>query len=100
MKENDLTHGQFTNWVKTQGIDVREAQRMMKISKELPNTTTWSHLGSRVLYLITTLPEEEKQEQIEKIEQGDNSTSTVPLYLALSPKLDNVVQLRPRGRIR
>jgi hypothetical protein len=74
VKENDLAHGQFSDWVKTQGIDVREAQRMMKISKELPNTTTWSHLGSRVLYLITTLPEEEKQEQIEKIEQGDTPT--------------------------
>lgn len=74
VKENDLAHGQFSDWVKTQGIDVREAQRMMKISKELPNTTTWSHLGSRVLYLITTLPEEEKQEQIEKIEQGESPT--------------------------
>lgn len=74
VKENNLTHGQFGEWVKMQGIDIREAQRMMKVSKELPNTTTWSHLGSRVLYLLTTLPEEEKQEQIEKIEQGDSPT--------------------------
>lgn len=74
VKENNLTHGQFGEWVKMQGIDIREAQRMMKVSKELPNTTTWSHLGSRVLYLLTTLPEEEKQEQIEKIEQGESPT--------------------------
>ena len=74
LKENNLTHGQFGEWVKMQGIDIREAQRMMKVSKELPNTTTWSHLGSRVLYLLTTLPEEERQEQIEKIEQGDTPT--------------------------
>ena len=74
VKENNLTHGQFGEWVKMQGIDIREAQRMMKVSKELPNTTTWSHLGSRVLYLLTTLPEEERQEQIEKIEQGDTPT--------------------------
>lgn len=74
VKENNLTHGQFGEWVKMQGIDIREAQRMMKVSKELPNTTTWSHLGNRVLYLLATLPEEEKQEQIEKIEQGDTPT--------------------------
>lgn len=74
VKENNLTHGQFGEWVKRQGIDIREAQRMMKVSKELPNTTTWSHLGNRALYLIATLPEEEKQEQIEKIEQGETPT--------------------------
>lgn len=74
VKENDLTHGQFSDWVERQGIHIREAQRMMKIANELPNTTTWSHLGNRVLYLIATLPEEEKQEQIEKIEQGESPT--------------------------
>lgn len=74
VKENDLTHGQFSDWVERQGIHIREAQRMMKIANELPNTTTWSHLGNRALYLIATLPEEEKQEQIEKIEQGDTPT--------------------------
>lgn len=74
VKENDLTHGQFSDWVERQGIHIREAQRMMKIANELPNTTTWSHLGDRALYLIATLPEEEKQEQIEKIEQGESPT--------------------------
>lgn len=74
VKENDLAHGQFSDWVERQGIHIREAQRMMKIADELPNATTWSHLGNRVLYLIATLPEEEKQEQIEKIEQGDTPT--------------------------
>ena len=38
-----------------------EAQRMMLVSSELPNTTNWSHLSSRALYLISTLPEEEKE---------------------------------------
>lgn len=74
VKENDLTHGQFTKWVENQGIAVREAQRMMKVASELPNATTWSHLGSRALYLIATLPEEEKQEQIQRIEDGDTPT--------------------------
>ena len=74
VKENDLTHGQFSDWVERQGIHIREAQRMMKIANELPNTTTLSHLGTTALHLIATLPEEEKQEQIEKIEQGKSPT--------------------------
>ena len=47
----------------------------MKIVKELPNSTTWSNLGNRALYLLATLPEEEKQEQIQKIEQGETPTA-------------------------
>lgn len=74
VKENNLTHGQFTAWVESQGIEIREAQRMMKVAAELPNTTTWSHLGNRVLYLIATLPEEERKEQIQRIEDGENPT--------------------------
>lgn len=74
VKENDLAHGQFGEWVEKQGIKIREAQRFMKIAKEVQNTTTLSHLGATVLYLIATLPEDEKQEQIEKIEQGESPT--------------------------
>lgn len=74
VKENNLTHGQFGEWVEKQGIKIREAQRFMKVAKEVPNTTTLSHLGATALYLIATLPEEEKKEQIEKIEQGDSPT--------------------------
>lgn len=74
VKENDLAHGQFGEWLNKVDISHREANRMMKIVKELPNSTTWSNLGNRALYLIATLPEEEKQEQIEKIEQGDTPT--------------------------
>ena len=74
VKENDLTHGKFINWVENQGIHIREAQRMMKVASELPNTTTLSHLGTTALHLIATLPEEEKEEQIQRIEDGDTPT--------------------------
>lgn len=74
VKENNLTHGQFTSWVENQGIHIREAQRMMKVASELPNTTTLSHLGTTALHLIATLPEEEKEEQIQRIEDGDTPT--------------------------
>lgn len=85
VKENDLTHGQFINWVEDQGIHIREAQRMMKVASELPNTTTLSHLGTTALHLIATLPEEEKKEQIQRIEEGD--TPTVRELQAVKKKL-------------
>nr|WP_302848939.1 DUF3102 domain-containing protein [Streptococcus uberis] len=75
VKENDLAHGEFTEWVENKvGIHIREAQRMMLVANELPNTNTWSQLGVRALSLIATLPEEEKQAQLERVEQGDNPT--------------------------
>ena len=74
VKENDLAHGQFTEWVERQGIHIREAQRMMVVANQLPNTTTLSHLGTTALHLLATLPEAEKQEQLERIENGDNPT--------------------------
>lgn len=87
-------------WLKKIEFSQTVANQFMKVAKELPNSVTSQNLGINALYLIATLPDEEKAEQLDRIEQDDNSTSTVPLYLALSPKLDNVVQLRPRGRIR
>ena len=74
VKENDLAHGQFMEWLKKIEIDHTAAKRMMKVAHELPNSATLHHLGSSALYLIATLPEKEKQEQIEKIEQGESPT--------------------------
>jgi len=74
VKEHDLTHGQFGRWLDKIGFHYREANRMMTVAKQLPNLTTLSDLGSSALYLIATLPEEEKKAQINRIEQGDNPT--------------------------
>nr|DAQ54083.1 MAG TPA: Protein of unknown function (DUF3102) [Caudoviricetes sp.] len=74
VKEHDLTHGQFGRWLDKIGFHYREANRMMTVAKQLPNLTTLSDLGSSALYLIATLPVEEKQAQINRIEQGDNPT--------------------------
>ena len=35
----------------------------MKVAKELPEWTTLSNLGSQTLYLIATLPEEERTKE-------------------------------------
>ncbi|EPI0592713.1 DUF3102 domain-containing protein [Neisseria gonorrhoeae] len=74
VKENDLTHGEFINWLSKVEIEHTAAKRMMKVAKEIPNSATLHHLGTSALYLIATLPDDQKQEQIERIEEGDNPT--------------------------
>ncbi|MFC3920402.1 DUF3102 domain-containing protein [Streptococcus lactarius] len=74
VKENDLVHGQFLEWLAKMNIERTEAHRMMKVAEELPNVATLQHLGTTALHLIATLPEEEKEEQIQRIEDGDTPT--------------------------
>lgn len=47
---------------------------MMRVARELPNFETLRNLGTSALYLISTLPDEEKQAQLERVEQGDTPT--------------------------
>lgn len=75
VKENDLAHGQFLDWVERIGIARNEAQKYIKIVNELsPNYETFNNLGLSALYLIATLPDDEKQTQLDRIENGDNPT--------------------------
>ena len=74
VKEHDLVHGQFMEWYQNLGIDKDFASKSMKIAKELPNFETLRNLGTTELHLIATLPDENRQEQIERIEQGDSPT--------------------------
>lgn len=74
VKENDLAHGQFRDWHESLGLDKDFAYKSMKIAKELPNVETLRHLGTTALHLIATLPEEERKNQINRLEQGDSLT--------------------------
>ena len=75
VKENNLVHGDFGKWLDDIKISHSEARKMMTIAQQLSsNRSTLNDLGTAALYLIATLPEEEKQEQIEKIEQGESPT--------------------------
>ena len=74
VKEHDLTHGQFMAWLKKIEFSQTVANQFMKVAKELPNSVTSQNLGVNALYLIATLPAEEKQAQLNRIEQGDNPT--------------------------
>lgn len=74
VKEHDLVHGEFRVWHENLGLDKDFAYKSMKIAKELPNVETLRHLGTTALHLIATLPEAERTQQLERIEQGDNPT--------------------------
>lgn len=69
---------------------------MMKIAEKLPNVATLQHLGITALHLIATLPEEEKQEQIQRIEDGDTPTvrelKEVKNKLKLSKQANKLLQ--------
>lgn len=63
IKENDLTHGDFMNYLKeVVHIDYSDANRLMSIS-EIPKLATWQNLPKRNLFLISTLPEEERTQE-------------------------------------
>ncbi|HEO6756339.1 TPA: DUF3102 domain-containing protein [Streptococcus agalactiae] len=74
VKENDLTHGQFMDWYKNLGYNKNFVSKAITIADKLSNFPTLGNIGTEVLYLIATLPDEQKQEQIERIENGDNPT--------------------------
>lgn len=64
VKENDLVHGEFINWVENSlNMDRTTANKFMKISRELSNDDTYRHLGTNALYMITTLPEPERTKE-------------------------------------
>lgn len=74
VKENDLVHGEFMSWYKSIGLEPTFVKKSMKVANEFSNSATLPNLGETALYLIATLPEEQKQEQLSKAEQGNPST--------------------------
>lgn len=111
VKEHDLTHGQFGQWLKKIEINQRVANQFMKVANEIPNSSTYSNLGYNVLYLIATLPDDEKQTQLDRIENGDNPTvrelQEVKRKLklkdqaleAVKDELERVKQTKPKEKV-
>lgn len=100
VKENDLAHGEFIDWLENKiSIDRRRASEMMKVAKEIPNDRTLGHLGETALYLIATLPEEKKQEELKKAEAGDPSTvrELKELKKQLKEKEQQITEEKQRG---
>ncbi|KFE40775.1 DUF3102 domain-containing protein [Staphylococcus agnetis] len=64
VKENNLVHGEFINWIEnTLNMDRTTAYKFMKVSKELSNDEPVQHLGFKALYQIATIPEEHREEK-------------------------------------
>ena len=75
VKENDLVHGEFINWVENSlNMDRTTASKFMKISKELSNDEPVQHLGFKALYQIATIPEEKREEK-HKTSSGEMKNS-------------------------
>ena len=96
VKEHNLVHGEFREWHENLGLDKDFAYKSMKIAKELPNVETLRHLGTTALHLIATLPEEEKEEQSKRIEDGDTPTvrelQEVKMQLKLSQQANQLLR--------
>lgn len=71
-KENDLVHGEFGKWLENIDLNHRVANQMMKVASELPNSSMYSKLSSRVLYEIATMPEEERDNSYTIPSTGEN----------------------------
>lgn len=56
MKQNDLAHGEFGNWLKNINLDRTQAHRFIKVSEEIKDVGTYQHLGLRALSEIASLP--------------------------------------------
>lgn len=63
VKENDLAHGEFGKWLDKVKINQSTANKMMRVTRELPNSYTYTNLGLTALDLITALPEEEREKE-------------------------------------
>ncbi|MDT2808345.1 DUF3102 domain-containing protein [Vagococcus lutrae] len=75
VKENDLAHGEFMRWCEDKiNLTSAQANKYMKIANEFSNLNSSLNLGVNALYLISTLPEEQKQEELAKAEEGNPST--------------------------
>lgn len=75
VKDHDLAHGEFGKWLESISISHDVANKFMRVAKEIPsNSVTLQNLGTTALYLISTLPEEEKAAELAKAEEGNSST--------------------------
>ena len=60
VKNHNLAHGEFIEWLETINLDKDVANHFMKIANELGNECTSTHLGATALYLVATMPPEER----------------------------------------
>lgn len=65
VKENDLVHGEFGEWLEIIEMSNQQASRFVKVYEEIPQSD-FSHVGNisfRAMYEIATLPQEEREKE-------------------------------------
>lgn len=60
VKENDLAHGEWSNWLKSVNFNDSQARKFIKVSDEFQERSMSNTLGVEALYQIATLPEPER----------------------------------------
>lgn len=60
VKQHNLQHGEFGTWLERMQIDHTFAKRTMRVAEEFPNGATLPDLGASALYLLATIPEDER----------------------------------------
>lgn len=64
VKENDLVHGEWENWCSDK-VDITPAyaNRYIKVFKEFEHSNQYTSMGLNALYLIATMPVEERTKE-------------------------------------
>ena len=89
VKNHNLAHGEFIEWLETINLDKDVANHFMKIANELGNEWTSTHLGATALYLVATMPPEEwnKPQQLNSGETKKPDEMTVRELREVKKKL-------------
>ncbi|WP_273750242.1 DUF3102 domain-containing protein [Leuconostoc mesenteroides] len=60
VKEHDLAHGEFGKWLEDVKMNQSQARKFMTIAEKLNERSMSNVLGTEALYLVATMPEEER----------------------------------------
>ncbi|MCQ9290421.1 DUF3102 domain-containing protein [Staphylococcus hyicus] len=63
VKENNLAHGEWSNWLKSVNFNDSQARKFIKVSDEFQERSMSNTLGVEALYQIATLPEPERTKE-------------------------------------
>lgn len=92
VRDNDLAHGQYIKWLNSIGMNRSLATKFITIFDQLENDSTYNHLGTNALYLIATMPEEER----EKPQQLDSGETKAPDEMTIKELREVKRQLKAR----
>lgn len=75
VKENDLVHGRWASWCNSIGMSRNQATKFITVYEELDvNDSTSNQIGLEALYLISTMPEEQRDKSHTIPSTGETKT--------------------------